>query len=199
MTWNPRTVKVTLYQGDYQQRIQEAGVAAEAAEMRLRVAREAEKKQLQVVRTLDEVPDEVPPSAALAEEFEALAKVHDDLVDEADAEAIEVTMQALPRLEWDALVEANPPRTDESIPESVREAEEDVGVNEKALSAALVPLSIVAISDDSVTIEDLIAGASSAQWDALYNAAFRLNRSLGADPKGAPRLLLSLSTPETAS
>lgn len=186
--WKPRTATVTLYPGDYQQRIEKVGAAAEAAERRLSAAREAEKKQ-----SLGLTMDDEPPSVALAAEFESLAAAHDDLVEAAEAEgAITVTLQAQPRLKWDELVESNPPRPD-------NEGDKEIGVNDKALGEALVPLSIVSLSDETVTVEELLAGVSSAQWDLLYGMAFRLNRTLGTDPKDAPRLRPSPSTSATGN
>lgn len=190
--FQPLTHKVTLYQGDYQQRIQEAASAAELAEMRLK--REREKPDQ--VRTLAEIPDIV----TLAEEFHAAAKVHDDLVAEAEAEgALVVTLRAVGRRKWSELVAAHPPRTEDDVPESVRKSDAELGVNDTALGEELLPLSIAELSDPDLQVADLLDMVSSAQFDLLYGTAFALNRGLGSDPKARPRLLPSPSTPETAN
>lgn len=190
MSFKPRTAKVTLYQGDYQQRIAEAREAAGAAKERAEAARKAEGAAGSV-RTLSETP----ASADLAAEYQRLAQDHDDLVAEAEADgAVVVTLQALGRTKWAEGVEQFPPRTDESVPEEIRKSDAELGVNDKDFGEWLVPLSIAEISEPGLSADDLLEAISSAQFGTLYGVAFALNRSLGSDPKALPRLLPSLSS-----
>ena len=179
--FQPRTMTVTLYQGDWQQRVDDARHAAERARSR----------QGGIPRTLDEAPD--------SDEYEALAAEYERVKAEAlEQGAVHVTLQALPRRKWSELVAANPPRTDESVPEAVRKNDAEWGVNDEALGEAVVPLSIAKIEPE-MPVSDLIDGVSSAQWDLLYGAAFGLNRGTGSDPKAAPSLTPSPSSSETGN
>lgn len=175
--FQPRTMKVTLYQGDWQDRVDKARRAAEVAD----------RSKGSEVRTMGEEPEHI-----------RLAREHDAIKAEAEAEgAVVVTIQAVHRNAWSELLESNPPRTGEEYPEHVREGDAALGVNDTALGEALVPKSIAAISDPDMTVDDLLDGISSAQFDLLYGAAFALNRGTGSDPKDAPSLTPSLSSGAT--
>lgn len=191
--FKPRTLKVPLYQEDWQQRVDLAKAAADAAERRWR---DAEKRRGTEVRLMSE-----PPAAEAAYvEYERLAAEHDEIKAQAEAEgAVVVTVQALGRRKWSELVKANPPRTGDDVPDDVRENDKTLGVNDEGLGEALVPLAIADISDPDLSKDDLLNAISSAQWDLLYGAAFALNRSVGSDPKAAPRLRPSLSGDATES
>lgn len=112
-TIEPRTATVTIYGGDYLDRIRLLERKAEAA-------REAASD----VRTIDEVP-----------EYLTLAEQHDALVAEAEEKATHIKLRALGRREWKALVAAHPAREG-------NKSDESVGVNEDTFKDALVPASI---------------------------------------------------------
>ena len=115
MTIQPRTSTVTIFQGDYLDRIRHLEQKAEAA-------REAADG---APRMNDEVPDYV-----------RLAEEHDALVKEAEETAVHVVLRALRRSEWRELVAAHPPRDG-------HDGDKSVGVNEDAFKDALVPASVV--------------------------------------------------------
>lgn len=174
--FKPRTATVPLYGGDYQQRIAEA-----------------EARLIDAERRAQNDTTEAPTGQTLDEESEVdrLRREHDELVAEADAEGrTDVTLSALGRRAWAALVEAHPPRTDESVPEKVREEDAAVGVNESTFGEALLAYrddrlkrsTIVNISDD-MTTDELLDEISDVQFSVLYGTAFALNRSLGPTPK----------------
>ena len=107
--FKPRTRKVELYQGDWEQRLEDAARAVEDA----RASTEP--------RTLSE------PSEA-----ERLAAEHDALREQAIEDRVIVTLQALPRKDWSDLVAKHPPRTDEDIPEHVRKPRSAVDRRDRA-------------------------------------------------------------------
>lgn len=119
-----RTATVTIYPGDYLDRIRHLERKAEAAE---RAASPA---------TLDEAPES---------EYLDLARQHDDLVREAEEKALHVVIGALPRRTWRRLVDEHKPRED-------HKGDAIAGVNEETFADALVPLSIVspALDDDDL-------------------------------------------------
>lgn len=170
--FKPRTWVVELYQGDWQQRIEDAAKAVD----------KARANDSATPRTLSDVPDEI-----------AAIQTYNELLDAAVDERVLVTLQAVGRKKWAELIEANPPRTDESLPEYVRKNDADLGVNDQALGDALVPLSIISIEPE-MDADELLEQVSSAQFDLLYGRAFQLNRGVGADPKAVPRLTPSQSS-----
>ena len=87
-TIQPRTSQVTIYQGDYLDNIRHLE----------RQYEEALKSEGKTSRMMSEVP----ASAALAEQ-------HAALVAEAEESAVTITLRALGRKEWRALVADNPP------------------------------------------------------------------------------------------
>lgn len=149
-----RTAVVTIYGGDYLDRIRDLELKAEAA-------KDAADG---TARTLDEVP-----------EYLELAQQHDDLVREAEAQALHVRIRALGRREWRDLVAAHPPR----------ESNKDdalAGVNEDTFKDALVAASV--IEPEGITSEDLDRLAD-IDYDRLYLTAFALNRGAAPDPKAS--------------
>lgn len=159
-TIQPRTSVVTIYGGDYLDRIRHLERKAEAAA-------EAEGD---TVRVLSEVPE----SHRLAEE-------HDALVKEAEEQALHVRLQALKRSEWKRLVAAHPPRDG-------NKDDANVGVNEETFKDALVayrnpdhPERRTIVEPDLT--EDELDDLSDVDFDRLYLTAFALNRSPAAGPK----------------
>lgn len=126
MPIEPRTTTVTIYQGDYLDRIRLLERKAEAA-------REAAGD----VRTLDEVP-----------EYLRLAEEHDALVAEAEESAVHAVVRALRRSEWKALVADHPPREG-------NKSDAAVGVNEDTFRDALVAASVDLDADDLDMLSDI--------------------------------------------
>lgn len=115
VTIAPRTSVVTIFQGDYLDRIRHL-------EQRHEAALEAENA---ATRRLSD-----------GAESNAIAEEHAALVAEAEASAINVTLKALGRKAWRELVALHPPRP---------EVDSDiaVGVNEETFKDALIAVSIV--------------------------------------------------------
>ena len=116
VTIEPRTAVVTIFQGDYMDRIRHL-------EQRHKAATDAEKSG--PPRMNSEIPESVE-----------IAKEHKALVAEAEATALNVTVRALTRRAWRELVAEHPVRDG-------NRADAVVGVNEDTFKDALVPLSIV--------------------------------------------------------
>lgn len=127
MTIQPRTSTVTIYQGDYIDRIRLLERKAEAA-------REASDG---APRTLAEVPD-----------YLTLAEQHDALVREAEESAVHVVVHALRRSEWKVLVAEHPARDG-------NKGDESVGVNEETFKDALVAASVDLTADDLDNLSDI--------------------------------------------
>lgn len=111
----PRTSKVTIYQGDYLDRIRHLEQQAEAAA-------DAEEGR--------------PRRVGTETEAQRLAREHDELVAEAEESALHITLRALRRSEWKKLVADHPPREG-------NEGDKAIGVNEDTFKEALVPASVV--------------------------------------------------------
>lgn len=167
---------VKLYPGDWQTRIDDARDAVAAAQGKKGIP-----------RTLDETESD----------YDRLAQAYNELCEQAEAEGVvRVTVQALPRRQWADLVAEHPPRVDDSVPVHIRQRDAEFGVNDDGMSEALVPISIKKIEPE-MTVEELLDGVNSAQFDLIYSAAFAANRGRGSDPKDAPRLPLSQSSSAT--
>ena len=169
--FKPRSATLPLYGGDYQQRIYDL-------ERRIDEAEERERKNGAEPRLLAEET-----------EVQRLTREHDALVAEADAEGrVVVTVQALRREQWSDLVTAHPPRTDESVPQEVRDADAAVGVNESTFAPALLAFdedgrATIASTDPHLATAELLREVSEVQFQMLYSMAFAVNRSMGAAPK----------------
>ena len=150
-TIQPRTSQVTIYQGDYLDNIRHLE----------RQYEEALKSEGKTSRMMSEVP----ASAALAEQ-------HAALVAEAEESAVTITLRALGRKEWRALVADNPPREG-------NKDDEQVGVNEDSFKDPLIVASIV----EPKLSEDDLDMLSEADNDRLYLTCWSLNRLPGDSPK----------------
>lgn len=170
--FKPRTATLPLYGGDYQQRIYDLEQQLDAAETRARKTKDA------------------PLLLGEESEVDRLTREHDALVAEANADGrLVVTVQALRREQWNDLVQAHPPRTDESVPEERRKGDEAVGVNEETFAPALLSFdrdgraTIVDTGDPELSVAELLREVSDVQFQMLYALAFSVNRSLGSAPK----------------
>lgn len=186
MSFKPRTVKVPLFGGDYQQRVDLLDADLEAA----RTAAERAKKST-APRTLSDDAPGAPEEARVVE----LEAEREALVAEAEenGEVTIVTLQALSkkdgksgRRRWNDLVSEHPPRDDNDV-------DAELGVNDSTFGEVLVPLSIIDISDQEIDVDDLLDAVSSAQFDLLYAVAFSLNRGVGSSPKSLRKSPPSLS------
>jgi hypothetical protein len=170
--FKPRTATLPLYGGDYQQRVYDLEQQLDAAEERAKKAQDG------------------PRLLSEESEVERLTREHDELVAEAERDGrIVVTVQALRREQWNDLVQAHPPRTDESVPEDRRKGDEAVGVNEDTFAPALLSFdrdgraTIVDTGDPDLSVAELLREISDVQFQMLYALAFSVNRSLGSAPK----------------
>lgn len=175
-TFKQRTAVVTIYPGDYLDRIRHL-------EARFAAAVEAEKGS--APRTNDEVP-----------ESHQIAQEHDDLVAEAEIEAVHVRVGALPRKTWKKLVSEHPPRQPgDGVTEMQARSDALSGVNDDTFKEAVVPLSII---EPDLTEEDLDALAD-IDFDRLYMAALGLNRGKVEDPKASLASRVMQMNDETSS
>jgi hypothetical protein len=115
MSIEPRTTTVTIYGGDYLDRLGRLEREAQAA---------AEKATTE------------PKRSGTKSEAIAKAEEYDALLAEAEADALHVTLRALRRSEWKTLVKEHPPRKD-------HKDDEAAGVNEETFKDALVTASVV--------------------------------------------------------
>lgn len=147
-TIQPRTAVITIYQGDHLDRI-----------------RHLERKYEAALKAEGDAP------RVLSDESQAssLAALHEALVAEAEESAIDVTVTALGRRAWRALVAEHPARDG-------NKNDAAAGVNEDTFKDALVSASADLAEDDLDQISDV-------DFDRLYFTAFALNRVPADDPK----------------
>jgi hypothetical protein len=120
----PRTSVVTIYQGDYLDRIRHLEAKHEAA-------LESEKSATRLLSN-EIVSTEI-------------ATEHEALVEEAEGSALHVRVKALGRKQWRELVSEHPPRKDDR-------SDVALGFNVESFKDVLVPVSIVspALTDDDL-------------------------------------------------
>lgn len=82
--------------------------------------------------------------------------------------SLEVTVRALPRRQWTALLAEHPPRED-------NERDRTLGLNEETFFDALVRRSTIAPDLDEDDWSQLDEVLSEAQWQLLVNAAWAVN------------------------
>lgn len=180
-TFEPRTATITIYQGDYLDRIRHLERKAEAA----KDAAGSESSRL---------AHEIP-------EYLAIAERHDALVAEAEASAVNVKVKALGRRAWRDLVAKHPPRTVEGgASEADSKSDAAVGVNEETFKDELVAASIAEPEFSSrAACDEFTDSLADVDYDRLYYTAFALNRSVAADPKASLVSTLSRANDETSN
>lgn len=114
------------------------------------------------------------------------AQHYDEFVDEAVKRAVKVTLNAVGRKEFRALVEKHPPRPD-------NEVDDGWGFNYETFADSLVPECFEgAISETPENNPDVsspnkrdafLDALSDGDWSRLYSAALLLNQGSGPDPK----------------
>lgn len=183
--FEPRTSVVTIFTGDYLDRIRHL-------EQRARAAERAAKGTTQM---LDEEP-----------EYLRLAEEHDALVREAEESAVHVRVQALPRKVWTQLVSEHPPR------DGNRDDTLD-GVNTDTFPEALVTVvgrtkeggpsdrgfEYRTVTEPAGLTDADLEGLASVDFTRLYVAAFRLNRGVPEDPKASLVSQMTQPKDETSS
>jgi hypothetical protein len=174
----PRTAVITIYGGDYLDRIRHLERLAEAAK--------------------DDAEDQGPRINSDVPEYLELARQHDDLVREAEASALHVRVRALGRREWKALVAEHPPRVAGKDGATEDQAKSDAlsGVNDETFKDALVAASV--IEPEGITPEDLDQLAD-IDYDRIYLRSFALNRGAAPDPKASLVSRLTQKNDETSS
>lgn len=194
----PRIAVVTIYPGDYLDRIR-------LLEQRAAAAFETEKSE---TRTLAEVP-----------KYLELAEQHDALVEEAESLATHLTVQALPRRIWKQLLKDHQPRTGDDVDEGTQAADAKVGFNIDTFPDALVygghvtidgqPVrygSVINPDVDPLKTDDLdlyyrddLDDLADIDFDRVYYTAYGLNRVPGTDPKASLVSQLTAKSVETSS
>lgn len=156
----PRTITVTLFQGDDIAQAVELEAAVDAA------------------APIPGVPRKV---GAVDERLAEALTAYDQFVTEADSRAVKITLQALPRKAWRDLVTAHPARDGD-------EQDEAYGFNTDAMADPLVMASITNISDagepvDADSHEAEVDSLSDGDFSKLFSAAVRLNLDASPAPK----------------
>jgi len=185
----PRTAVVTIYAGDYLDRIRHLEQRAEAAK---------DASADAGPRMNDEVP-----------EYLELAREHDALVAEAEESAVHVRVQALGRRHWKALVAAHPPRkAGDGVSEDEAKFDAANGVNVDTFKDALVYGGEVEVNGEKVEYRTIVEPdlspedldkLSDVDFDRVYFTAFSLNRVPAADPKASLVSRLTQTNDETSS
>lgn len=180
--FEPRTVTVPIYGGDYHDRL-------DALEKKIR---KAASEAAGLALTLDETPDNV----ALVEQYNAL-------VAEAQEHRVDVVIKHLPRRVSKALRAQHPPRTAGVDGATEREAQGDalMGVNEETFREALIYGGQVTINGREVSYQSIVSPVLSSEdldelsegaFGKLYAEALELNYGFEVeDPKA-----LSLRSPK---
>ena len=173
MPIQPRTSTVTIYQGDYLDRIR-------LLERQYEAAVEAEEDA--GPRTLDEIP-----------ESKRLADEHTALVAEAEKSALYVKLQTVRRSVYRMLAADHPPRTGDDVPKVKRQGDEALGVNAETFREALVPKAIVEITEGDTTRKwsefsedeqaDFLDTLAESDFERLFGNAYGLVNGFTADPK----------------
>ena len=202
--FQPRTAVVTIYGGDYLDRIRHLEQRAEALEETIKAAKEDEASQ-------PRLQHEIAESVRLAEEHDKIVDQRDALVAEAEGQATHYRVQHLGRRVWKALTAMHPPRTVEKDKVSETDARSDArsGLNDETFKEALiyggtvevngVPTPYASIVEpEGVTPEELDKLAD-VDFDRLYLTAFSLNRGMAPDPKASLVPRLTQKNDETSS
>lgn len=163
----PRTTTVVLFQGDDLDPLVEKAQAVEKA------ARDLTPRRLGDGPT----EDANSPVSVAAESF-------NEFMDAANERAVKVTLTALRRKAFRALLNEHPPRTvqGDEVPETHPD-DIDAGFNTETFGDALVP---ACMSEEFGTLEqrvEFVDNISDGDFAKLYNAALSLNKALGPDPK----------------
>lgn len=173
----PRTATTILWQGDDLARIQELEEAVYSA----------------VSRAGPRLMHEGDPKLAAARE-------HDEFVTAAKVRAVVVTLQALGRKKWGALVAAHPPRDDDEQDMAFRfntETMADPLVSASLRSAtAPDPAYTPDLSTDEGR-EEFLDSLSDGDFGRLYKDAIVLNRGASPDPKADLYSRLARTSDET--
>ncbi|KAB2807984.1 hypothetical protein F9L07_25275 [Pimelobacter simplex] len=190
------TATVPLFLGDDLQRIEE--LRADLYE--------AAAASVPTTRLLSET------EPAGAEELKAKAEAHDAFVREATERARKVVIQALPRRKKRELEAKHPARmVTQKVPDpdagegaerevEVVHADDTKGFNFETMADDLVPLSIAPGQFTSDAARDaFIDDLSDPHFNAVYNAAIRLNTEDGGIPKAeasslVARIISAIST-----
>lgn len=190
----PRTAVVDIFVGDDLDQLRHLERRAEAAKS---------------ADSLPRLGDEVPEYLAIAEQYDALAKV-------AEERALHVKVQALGRKVWKAVVAQHPPRkvgetnADGSpVTKEQAKSDADVGVNEDTFKDALVYGGTVELDGSPTPYQSIVEPELSADdldqladidFDRLYYTAFNLNRTpAAAGPKASLVSRLTPKNDETSS
>jgi hypothetical protein len=189
----PRTAVVTIYGGDYLDRIRHLERQAVVLEDAIEDAKKAEAETKEP-RTSDEIAD----SVRLTEKHDRIVDERDAVRDEAEESALHVRVQALGRREWKALIAAHPPQTvkDDNVTAAKERSDVLSGVNDDTFKDALVAASV--IEPEGITPEDLDVLAD-VDFDRIYLTAFSLNRGTSPDPKASLVSRLTQTSDETSS
>lgn len=195
----PRTTTVVIYQGDDLSTLSELRTAATIAERKAQVDLNLAQARARLDaprRAGDPTPED--PQVAYDEAVKPSQDAYDAFVDEAAERATVVTLQAIGRKGFRALMLEHPPRTTETVDEDgtkqekVHEDDAQWGVNTETFPDALLAYEE---DDDRTLLEpEFESGKQRQKWldrlaegdfEKLWATAYQLNRAVGADPKAS--------------
>lgn len=190
----PRTAEVVIFTGDYLDRIR-------YIERKYAAASDAYKKAVEAEENMPRRVGSVPESAALKEQVDSLAAEHDEVVAEAEGDAIRVRVTTVRRKKYRELADAHPPREGDK-------GDAALGVNQLTFREVLVPEAIVEVTEDGETRswseygeaerEDWLDTLAESDMERLFATAYGLVNGFTADPKPLASRS-SQQTPENAA
>lgn len=194
--FKPRTATVVIYQGDDLSALADLRRAADIAERKadidLNIA-QARARADAPRRAGDSTPED--PQVAYDAAVKPSRDAYDAFVDEAAERATVVTLQAIGRKAFRALMREHPPRSSEIVAEDgtkrqeIHEDDSAWGVNTETF-----PDELLAYDDDgdlTILTPEFDTAAKRRKWldrladgdfEQLWATAYQLNRAVGADP-----------------
>jgi hypothetical protein len=174
-----RTAEVLIYTGDHLDRIRHVEQKYDAA---LAAYERAVKAEADMPRRVGTKPE----SAALDEERQRLADEHAALVEKAEETAIRVNVGTVRRSVYRGLADEHPPRED-------HKGDGALGVNVLTFREALVPASIIDVTEDGKTRawgdipaaerEEFLDTLAESDFERLFGQAYGLVNGFATGPK----------------
>lgn len=195
----PRTTTVVIYQGDDLSTLSELRTAATIAERKAQVDLNLAQARARLDaprRAGDPTPED--PQVAYDEAVKPSQDAYDAFVDEAAERATVVTLQAIGRKGFRALMLEHPPRMTETVDEDgakqekVHEDDAQWAVNTATFPDALLGYQNEDDEDDRTLLAPEFESSKQRQkwldrlaegdFEKLWATAYQLNRAVSADP-----------------
>lgn len=217
-TFQPRTDRVVIYQGDDLAHLTKLDEAIANAELRVRIAEKRVKDAATngPPRLMHEAPPGVEARDAAKEQYEDALTARDQFAAEAETRGAVIVLRAVHRKRWRKLMEENQPRRDDAgnfvpgdefgggvnistLPDALLVPWMDKnasGADEKA--GAIVTEECEGVEGDIIDFLDRLSDVD--YYDRVFLAAWNLNRGgVSADPTLRLGSLLSQTSDATSS